>query len=57
MRELRRRTAEIHGTQRLTTGETRPLDAETVAAPLEGALRALWVAVVVLAIGAVAARL
>ncbi len=57
VRELRRRTAEIHGTQRLTTGETRPLDAETVAAPLEGALRALWVAVVVLAIGAVAARL
>ncbi|HEY6523986.1 MAG TPA: hypothetical protein VIY10_09480, partial [Solirubrobacteraceae bacterium] len=33
VRELRRRTAEIHGTQRLTTGETRPLDAETVAAP------------------------
>jgi hypothetical protein len=57
VRELRRRTAEIHGTQRLTTGATRPLDAETVAAPLEGALRALWVAVVVLAIGAVAARL
>ncbi len=57
VRELRRRTAEIHGTQRLTTGETRPLDAETVAAPLEGALRALWVAMVVLAIGAVAARL
>jgi hypothetical protein len=57
VRELRRRTAEIHGTQRLTNGETRPLDAETVAAPLEGALRALWVALVVLAIGAVAARL
>jgi hypothetical protein len=57
VRELRRRTAEIHGTQRLTNGETRPLDAETVAAPLEGALRALWVALMVLAIGAVAARL
>jgi hypothetical protein len=57
VRELRRRTAEVHGTQRLTNGETRPLDAETVAAPLEGALRALWLGLVVLAIGAVAARL
>ncbi len=57
VRELRRRTAELQGTQRLTTGETRSLDAETIAAPLEGALRALWLAVVVLAIGAVAARL
>jgi hypothetical protein len=57
VRELRRRTAEVHGTQRLTNGDTRPLDAETVAAPLEGALRALWLGLVVLAIGAVAARL
>lgn len=57
VRELRRRTAEVQGTQRLTTGETRPLDAESIATPLEGALRALWLGVVVLAIGAVAARL
>ena len=57
VRELRRRTAEISGVQTLTTGETRPLDAEAVAAPLEGALRALWLALVILAIGAVAARL
>ena len=57
VRELRRRTAEISGVQTLTTGETRPLDAQAVAAPLEGALRALWLALVILAIGAVAARL
>ena len=57
VRELRRRTADVQGTQRLTSGETRPIDAETIAAPLEGALRALWLALVILAIGAVAARL
>jgi hypothetical protein len=57
VRELRRRTTEVEGTQRLSNGETREIDAETIAAPLEGALRALWLALVVLAIGAVAARL
>lgn len=57
VRELRRRTADVTGVQTLTSGETRPLDAHSVAAPLEGALRALWLALVILAIGAVAARL
>jgi hypothetical protein len=57
VRERRLRTAEVQGTQRLTTGETRSLDAESIATPLEGALRTLWLGVVVLAIGAVAARL
>ncbi|MFZ1995970.1 MAG: hypothetical protein WAU75_17805, partial [Solirubrobacteraceae bacterium] len=57
VRELRRRTAAVEGTRRLSNGETRPIDAETIAAPLEGALRALWLALVVLAIGAVAARI
>ena len=57
VRELRRRTARIDGVQTLTTGETRTLDAESVAAPLEGALRALWLALVILAIGLVAVRL
>jgi hypothetical protein len=57
VRELRRRTAAVAGTQRLSNGETRAIDAETIAAPLEGALRALWLALVVLAIGAVAVRL
>ena len=57
VRELRRRTATVTGTQTLTTGETRTLDAERLAAPLEGALRALWLALVILAIGLVAVRL
>jgi hypothetical protein len=57
VRELRRRTAEVSGSQTLTTGEVRALDAETLAAPLEGALRALWLALVLLAIGLVAVRL
>jgi hypothetical protein len=56
-RELRRRTAEVTGTQTLLTGETRALDAQEIAAPLERALQALWLAVVLLAVGAVAARL
>jgi hypothetical protein len=48
---------EVQGTQRLTTGETRTLDAESVAAPLEAALRALWVALVILAIGLTVVRI
>ncbi|MGZ4172236.1 MAG: hypothetical protein ACXVRN_12810, partial [Solirubrobacteraceae bacterium] len=57
VRELRRRTAEVTGTQTLATGEKRTIDAESIAAPLEGALRALWLALVLLAIGLVAVRL
>ena len=57
VRDLRRRTAHVSGTQTLITGETRPLDAQTLAEPLERALRALWLAVVLLAIGLVAVRL
>jgi len=57
VRELRRRTAHVSGTQTLTSGETLPLDSETITAPLEGALQALWLALVVLAIGLVAVRL
>jgi hypothetical protein len=56
-RELRRRTAEVQGVQRLKSGETRALDTAQLAAPLEGALQALWMAVVLLAIGLVAVRL
>ena len=56
VRELRRRTAEVSGTQVMRSGERRELDAESIAAPLEGALRALWLAVVILAIGLVAVR-
>lgn len=57
VRELRRRTARVSGSQTLNDGTTRPLDAETISAPLEGALRALWLALVILAIGLVAVRL
>jgi hypothetical protein len=56
-RELRRRTADITGTQTLTTGDRRELDAQQLAEPLERALQALWLALVLLAIGVVAARL
>jgi hypothetical protein len=56
-RELRRQTEQIAGEQRLTDGTVRELSAATVSAPLEGALSALWLAVVLLAVGLVAARL
>jgi hypothetical protein len=56
VRELRRRTEGVSGEQRLTDGTTRRLDRATVAAPLEAALRALSVAVPLLAIAAVALR-
>src|SRR5689334_2145889 len=57
VRELRRRTASVTGTQRLTDGTTVELDAARLAAPLDGALRACAVALVLLAAGLVAARL
>ena len=56
-RELRRRTTRVSGTQTLTSGETRELDAERLAEPLEHALGALWLALVIMAVGLVAVRL
>jgi hypothetical protein len=56
-RELRRRTISLTGEQRLSDGSTIALDASTIAAPLEGALRACATGVVLLAIGMVLARL
>ncbi|HLI31525.1 MAG TPA: hypothetical protein VKU89_02135 [Solirubrobacteraceae bacterium] len=56
-RELRRRTASVGGEQRLLDGSVRPLSALSIAAPLEGALRACSAAVLLLAVGLVAARL
>ena len=56
-RELRRRTVEVTGTQRLEDGRVVGLDAARLAAPLEGALSALWMAIVVLAVGLVVVRL
>lgn len=57
VRELRRRTESLSGEQRLADGTARRLDRDSLAAPLDGALRALSVAVPVLAVAAVALRL
>lgn len=56
-RELRRRTESVEGRQQLADGSVRELTAAGVAAPLEGALRALSLAVVLLAAGALVVRL
>jgi len=56
VRELRRRTEAVSGEQRLADGTTRQLDRASLAAPLDGALRALSVAVPLLAVAAVALR-
>ena len=57
VRELRRRTAALAGEQRLVDGTVVQLDAAGVAAPLEGALSALWLALVLLAVGLIVSRL
>jgi hypothetical protein len=56
-RELRRRTAAVTGRQILRDGRVRELDGQEILAPLEGALSALWVAMVVLAVALVLRRL
>jgi hypothetical protein len=55
-RELRRRTAAVSGEQRLADGRRVELSAPMLAAPLEGALSALSIAMVLLAVGLVAVR-
>jgi hypothetical protein len=57
VRELRRRTASVNGEQRLTDGRVVELDAARIAAPMEGALMACAVGMVLLAVGLVVARL
>lgn len=57
VRELRRRTVAVSGEQRLSDGRTVELDRERLSAPLEGALSALWLALVLLAVGLVVTRL
>jgi hypothetical protein len=57
VRELRRRTVSLTGEQRLADGSTVPLDAARLAAPMERALQACAVAMVLLATGLVLARL
>jgi hypothetical protein len=57
VRRLRRQTVEVHGEQRLRDGRVLELTRATLADPLDGALSALWLALVVLAIGLVAVRI
>jgi hypothetical protein len=56
VRRLRRRTVAVGGEQRLDDGTTIELDSATLAAPLEGALRALSLALPALAIALIAVR-
>jgi hypothetical protein len=57
VRELRRNTVAVSGEQQLSDGSTLKLTKARLAAPLEGALWALSLAVVLLAVGLVAVRL
>jgi hypothetical protein len=57
VRTLRRRTVALSGEQKLADGSVVELTAARIAEPLDGALRALALAIVLLAIGAVAVRL
>jgi hypothetical protein len=57
VRRLRRRTLAVSGEQRLADGSRVELDAAALAAPLDGALKALSVALPALAIALVAIRL
>ena len=56
-RALRRRTAEVIGEQRFTDGSVMELSKATLSGPLEGALSALWRALVLLAVALVIVRL
>jgi hypothetical protein len=57
VRELRRRTVSVSGEQRLIDGQVLRLSAAQLAAPLDGALRALSIALVLLASGLVVVRI
>jgi hypothetical protein len=57
VRELRRRTIAVSGSQRLADGRELELTAERLSAPLEGALSALWLALVLLAAALLVLRL
>ena len=57
VRRLRRDTTEMTGQQHLRDGHVIELTGAGLSAPLEGALRALWIALVLLAAGLVAVRL
>jgi hypothetical protein len=57
VRELRRSTLHVRGTQTLADGTEIELDAERLAAPLDGALRTLAVAIVLVSVAVVWTRL
>jgi hypothetical protein len=57
VRQLRRRTIAVSGEQQLADGRMVELTKAHLAAPLEGALSALWIAVVLLAAGLLAVKL
>jgi hypothetical protein len=56
VRRLRRQTVEVQGSQRLRDGQVLELTRETLARPLDGALSALSLAMVVLAVALVTIR-
>jgi hypothetical protein len=56
VRRLRRKTASVHGEQRLEDGTVIPLTASELAAPLDWSLRRLSLAVVTLSVGLVVIR-
>jgi len=56
VRELRRRTVSVVGEQRLSDGSAVELTVARLLAPLEGTLRVLWFALVLLAAGLVVLR-
>jgi hypothetical protein len=56
VRRLRRSTVEVTGRQTLRDGRVLELTRASISDPLEGSLRALWLALVLLAIGLVAVR-
>jgi hypothetical protein len=55
-RQLRRQTAAVTGNHQLKDGRVLPLTSARIAAPLEGALSSLWLALVLLAVGLIAVR-
>jgi hypothetical protein len=55
-RQLRRETAAVTGEQELIDGRVLPLTGARIAAPLEGALSSVWLALVLLAAGLIAVR-
>jgi hypothetical protein len=57
VRQLRRHTTDVIGEQRLDDGRVLELSRAAIGEPLEGALSALWLALVLLAVGLVVVRL